>query len=82
MLIAYIAGNFSDGFIIPDECMDNARDILSFLTRSLPNSSESFDPLPVHLPRISRTASRRRRDIGFSDRKLITLAHSMGGCST
>lgn len=60
---------------------DNARDILNFVTHYLP---ETFDPaaLPTHLGRIPDEIAASRCGFGFSNRRVVAVGHSFGGCST
>ncbi|KAI9438201.1 Alpha/Beta hydrolase protein [Lactarius indigo] len=59
---------------------DHARDILNFILHFLP---EEVTPstLPTNLPRVSTEASEARKRLGFANRKLVVVGHSLGGCA-
>ncbi|KAI5116417.1 hypothetical protein M0805_008492 [Coniferiporia weirii] len=59
---------------------DYARDILNFLTRYLP-SERNPNSLPVYLPRIPDQTTRARLSTGLTDRTLVAIGHSFGGCA-
>ncbi|KIL59531.1 hypothetical protein M378DRAFT_169193 [Amanita muscaria Koide BX008] len=61
--------------------IDNGRDILNFFAYYIP-SSPSSTPLPVHLPRVHESVSRERNDQGLSERKIVAIGHSFGGCTS
>jgi len=61
---------------------EHARDLLNFLLNYMPDRSSSASSLPVHLPRIPEGTSHKRSDSGFSDRTLIAIGHSFGGCTS
>ncbi|KAF7978749.1 hypothetical protein HWV62_44766 [Athelia sp. TMB] len=61
--------------------MDNARDIMNFLVNYLPPSAAQAE-LPVHLPRVSRAEAGARQSTGYTDRTLVVVGHSYGGCSS
>ncbi|TFK53117.1 hypothetical protein OE88DRAFT_1734064 [Heliocybe sulcata] len=60
---------------------DNARDILTFLASYLPHSSCSLD-LPLFLERVTDGLACDRSIQGFSDRSLVAVGHSFGGCTS
>lgn len=61
---------------------DNARDILNFLLYFLPAQSlPATAPLPECLDRVSDDNVKRRISQGFSNRTVIGMGHSIGGCS-
>lgn len=70
------------GFILPDDWSDNARDVFNLLLNYLPpmSASEKGSP-PTHLHRVSEEISQERFSRGFSDRSLVALGHSFGGCT-
>ena len=69
--------------ILPVDWADNARDILNFMLHYLPSHpSSSTTELPVHLPLISATETEARKTRGYSDRKLVAVGHSLGGCAS
>ncbi|KAF9037768.1 Alpha/Beta hydrolase protein [Panaeolus papilionaceus] len=59
---------------------DNARDIVNFFTHFLPTRSTAT--LSVHLPRLSLEETNQRLERGFSERQLIAIGHSYGGCTS
>ncbi|KIM43145.1 hypothetical protein M413DRAFT_26330 [Hebeloma cylindrosporum] len=61
--------------------LDNARDISNFLLHFLPKHTTE-GRLPTHLSRLSPAETERRFKSGFSDRKLVALGHSYGGCTS
>lgn len=61
---------------------EHARDILNFLLNYMPDRSSSVPSLPVHLARVPEDDSRGRSNSGFGDRTLITIGHSLGGCTS
>lgn len=61
---------------------EHARDLLNFLLNYMPDRSSSAPSLPVHLPRIPEGTGHKRSDSGFSDRTLIAIGHSFGGCTS
>ncbi|KAF9472712.1 hypothetical protein BDN70DRAFT_886700 [Pholiota conissans] len=60
---------------------DNARDITNFLLHFMPTTVSS-GPLQTHLPRVSARETARRIRSGFSQRKLVAIGHSYGGCTS
>ncbi|KAJ3488672.1 hypothetical protein NLJ89_g11591 [Agrocybe chaxingu] len=60
---------------------DNGRDIANFLLHFLPKAATS-DPLPTHLPRVSREETGLRIKNGYKDRKFVAVGHSYGGCTS
>jgi hypothetical protein len=60
---------------------DNARDISNFLLHFLPKHTTE-GTLPTHLARLSPAETERRINSGFSDRKLVAIGHSYGGCTS
>ncbi|KAF9645256.1 hypothetical protein BDM02DRAFT_609078 [Thelephora ganbajun] len=64
------------------EWLDNSRDIINFLTYYLPNTiGYSGDELPTHLPLISQDISEARAQSGLTNRTLVGIGHSFGGCT-
>ncbi|PPQ75295.1 hypothetical protein CVT24_007518 [Panaeolus cyanescens] len=59
---------------------DNARDIINFFTHYLPTRPTTT--LPVHLPRLPQEETNQRLVRGFSERQLIAIGHSYGGCTS
>ncbi|THU87214.1 alpha/beta-hydrolase [Dendrothele bispora CBS 962.96] len=59
---------------------DGVRDMLNFIIHFMPSTTTAS--LPVHLPRISTEESARRLREGLSERTLIGVGHSLGGCIT
>jgi hypothetical protein len=69
--------------ILPVDWTDYARDILNFMLHYLPSHpSSSTTELPVHLPLISAAETEARKTHGYSDRKLVAVGHSLGGCAS
>jgi hypothetical protein len=62
------------------EWRDNARDVVNILSNYIP---ENFDanPLPTRLPRVASEVSAQRLKHGFTDRTVVGIGHSMGGCT-
>ncbi|KAF8188048.1 Alpha/Beta hydrolase protein [Pholiota molesta] len=60
---------------------DNGRDIANFLLHFIPTSATS-GPLPTHLPRVSPQETAERLENGFTERKLVAIGHSFGGCTS
>lgn len=60
---------------------DNTRDILNFILNYLP-SAITPTTLPTYLPRVPIAESERRKVGGFSDRTLVPIGHSYGGCTS
>lgn len=68
--------------------LDNVRDILHFLLYYIPDrvyrdaQGKAID-LPTHLPRLSDNKVSRRIKEGYplSNRKIVGIGHSLGGCS-
>ncbi|KAI9513434.1 Alpha/beta hydrolase family-domain-containing protein [Russula earlei] len=58
---------------------DHARDILNFILNFLPEKTDSA--LPTHLPRVPARVSEAREKHGFSERQLVVIGHSFGGCA-
>lgn len=61
--------------------MDAGRDILNFLVNYLP-ATTTPSSLPTHLPRVSITESEARKVNGYTDRTLVVVGHSYGGCAS
>ena len=61
--------------------MDNGRDISNFFLHYLPSAATDAK-LPTFLTRVPRQESEFRSKQGFSDRKLIAIGHSYGGCTS
>ena len=61
---------------------EHGRDILNFLLNYLPDESPSESPLPVHLTRLPEDISSRRVTSGFTNRTLVAIGLSFGGCSS
>jgi len=61
---------------------EHARDILSFLLNYMPDRSSSMPSIPVHLPRVPEDICHRRSKFGFSDRTVVSIGHSFGGCTS
>ncbi|KAJ7510100.1 hypothetical protein B0H11DRAFT_1701978 [Mycena galericulata] len=59
---------------------DHTRDVLNFLLHFLPSAIASPGALPVHLPRVAPEESALRKVRGFSNRRLLAVGHSFGGC--
>ncbi|THU96752.1 alpha/beta-hydrolase [Dendrothele bispora CBS 962.96] len=59
---------------------DGTRDLLNFLIYFMPSTAATT--LPVHLPRVPPEESARRLRDGFTERTLIGVGHSIGGCLT
>jgi pimeloyl-ACP methyl ester carboxylesterase len=59
---------------------DHARDILNFILHFLP---ETVAPsaLPTYLPRVPHEVSDAREKHGFTNRELVVVGHSFGGCA-
>lgn len=65
-----------------DEWLDNSRDIINFLTYYLPDTiGHSGDGLPTHLPLIPQEISEMRERGGLTNRTLVAIGHSFGGCT-
>jgi len=65
-----------------DEWLDNGRDIINFLTYYLPDTiGYSGDQLPTHLPLIPQEVSELREKEGLTNRTLVAIGHSFGGCT-
>jgi hypothetical protein len=59
---------------------DHARDILNFILHFLPEAV-SPSALPTYLPRVPLEVSSAREKRGFTNRKLVVVGHSFGGCA-
>ncbi|KAI0299442.1 Alpha/beta hydrolase family-domain-containing protein [Multifurca ochricompacta] len=59
---------------------DHARDILNFVLNFLP---EEVTPssLPTCIPRVPSEISEERKKRGLTNRKLVVVGHSLGGCA-
>jgi hypothetical protein len=61
---------------------DNARDVLNFVLHYLPSQPVSSTTRPpTHLPIIPHAETETREARGFSDRTLVGIGHSFGGCA-
>ncbi|KAG2126603.1 Alpha/beta hydrolase family-domain-containing protein [Suillus clintonianus] len=60
---------------------DNARDIAHFLLHYLPEDASLQASLPAHLHPLLESISESRKTNGFSSRSLVTVGHSLRGCS-
>lgn len=64
------------------EWLDNSRDIINFLIHYLPDTiGYPGDELPTHLPLIPQQISSARTESGLTNRTLIGIGHSFGGCT-
>lgn len=62
--------------------LDNSRDIINFLIHYLPDAIGCpGDELPTHLPLIPRQVSSARAESGLTNRTLVGIGHSFGGCT-
>ncbi|KAH8986942.1 alpha beta-hydrolase [Lactarius hatsudake] len=59
---------------------DHARDILNFILHFLPEEV-THSGLPTNLPRVPPEASEARKRLGFANRKLVVIGHSLGGAA-
>ncbi|KAJ8521478.1 hypothetical protein ONZ45_g1827 [Pleurotus djamor] len=60
---------------------DNGRDIANFLLHFMPPAGSSSN-LPTYLPRVSTAETLQRQKNGFSQRKIVAVGHSFGGCTS
>ena len=64
------------------EWSDNSRDIINFLAYYLPDTiGYSGDQLPTHLPLVPQEISEARIKNGLTNRTVIGIGHSFGGCT-
>ncbi|TDL19490.1 alpha/beta-hydrolase [Rickenella mellea] len=62
---------------------DLSRDILNFLLHYLPEISSHSPSIqyPANLERVSDEIATKRRTAGFTNRTLVAIGHSLGGCT-
>lgn len=64
------------------EWLDNSRDIINFLTYYFPDTvGYSGDQLPTHLAVVPQEISEARVRSGLTNRTLVGIGHSFGGCT-
>ena len=65
-----------------DTWLDNSRDIINFLIYYLPDTiGYPGDGLSTHLPLMSQDISGARGKDGLTNRTIVAIGHSFGGCS-